>query len=116
MATVGPILEDWIPVPDAVHLNRAIAGWAAATGPLYRRLAHALIAAIERGDLPDGTVLPPERLLAAELAVSRTTVIGAFDLVKALGLIEGQQGRGTVVTARAAASPASFAGELYTAV
>ena len=38
----------------------------------------------ERGDLSHGTTLPPERLLAGTLAVSRTTVIGAFDLVNVM--------------------------------
>jgi DNA-binding GntR family transcriptional regulator len=49
--------------------------WSTRTGPLYRRLAEALRAAIERGELPMGTRLPPERVLARLLDVSRTTVV-----------------------------------------
>ena len=49
--------------------------WSAGTGPMYSRLAHAMRSAIERGELPGGSRLPPERPLAEALEVSRTTVV-----------------------------------------
>ena len=42
--------------------------------PLYLQLYHALRQAILGGQLSAGTQLPPTRVLASELAISRTTV------------------------------------------
>jgi DNA-binding transcriptional MocR family regulator len=66
-------------------------------GPRYRRLAEALRAAIQRGDLPAGVLLPPERLLARQLAVSRSTVVAAYDLLRDEQLVDRRQGSGTRV-------------------
>ena len=75
--------------------------WTAGAGPLYRRLAERLRTAIEHGELPPGTVLPPERLLAQALAVSRTTVVGAYDLLRGEAVLESRQGSGTWVRSAA---------------
>jgi len=72
--------------------------WTAGDGPLYKRLAERLQLGIERGELPAGARLPPERLLARALAVSRTTVVGAYDMLRAHGALESRQGSGTWVT------------------
>jgi DNA-binding transcriptional MocR family regulator len=66
-------------------------------GPLYRQLADALRRAVDRGEIPLGTVLPPERALAKALAVSRATVVAAYDRLKADGWLESRQGSGTWV-------------------
>lgn len=89
--------------------------WATGGGPLYAALADALRAAIERGELPEGTVLPPERELAGRLHVSRTTVVGAYGALKEAGVLASRQGRGTWVAAAAAprAGDVAFSGELY---
>ncbi len=77
----------------------AIAGWADhGHGNLSQRLAYGLRRLIDAGLLAPGAVLPPERALAAELAVSRSTVTAALDLLRAEGLLTSRQGRGTVVT------------------
>src|SRR5688500_17951924 len=73
--------------------------WTAGDGPLYRRLADRLQQGITRGELPAGVRLPPERLLAQALAVSRTTVVGAYDRLRAQGILESRQGSGTWVAA-----------------
>ncbi len=84
-----------------------LSGWTtAATGPLYRRLAEAIRAAIRRGELSSGTRLPTERALAAELSVSRSTVVAAYDLLRGEGWLESRQGSGTWV--RRHASVARF--------
>lgn len=91
--------------------------WSGAGGPLYLALAAALRGAMERGELPAGTVLPPERDLAQRLHVSRTTVVGAYRALKESGQLESRQGRGTWVlgpTAPAPSSEIAFSGELYT--
>jgi DNA-binding transcriptional MocR family regulator len=71
--------------------------WSTRSGPLYRRLAEAVRASIERGDLPVGTRLPPERVLARVLDVSRTTVVQAYDRLRAEDWLESRQGSGTWV-------------------
>ena len=76
-----------------------LGAWQAAPGPLYRRLAAAIAAAVAAGRLPAGSRLPAERPLAAALAVSRTTVIGAYDLMREEGWVESRRGSGTRVRA-----------------
>lgn len=78
--------------------------WSSRSGPLYRRLADALRAAIERGDIEVGRRLPPERALARQLAVSRTTVVQAYDVLRSDEWLESRQGSGTWVS-KAPASP-----------
>jgi DNA-binding transcriptional MocR family regulator len=66
-------------------------------GPLYRCLSDALKRAIDRGEIPLGTVLPPERTLARSLSVSRATVVAAYDRLKTEGWLQSRQGSGTWV-------------------
>ena len=56
-------------------IQQILGEWQRGDGPLYRRLAAALRAAIERGDLAAGARLPAQRVLARWLEVSRTTVV-----------------------------------------
>lgn len=78
----------------------AIAGWAdSGHGNLSQRLAYGLRRLIDAGLLAPGSPLPPERTLAAELAVSRSTVTAALDLLRADGVLTSRQGRGTFVAA-----------------
>jgi DNA-binding transcriptional MocR family regulator len=81
--------------------------WASGTGPMYTRLAQAMRSAIESGELPGGTRLPPERPLAEALEVSRTTVVLAYQRLRDEGLVESRQGSGSWVPRRAGASPPS---------
>src|SRR5262249_59201950 len=57
----------------------------------------ALAAAAERQDLLPGMKLPPERALAAQLGVARTTVSAAYGQLERSGLVHRRQGRGTHV-------------------
>ena len=76
----------------------AIAGWADhGHGNLSQRLAYGLRRLIDAGLLAAGSPLPPERTLAAELAVSRSTVTAALDLLRADGVLVSRQGQGTFV-------------------
>ena len=79
-----------------VHL---LGSWADGSGPVYQRLADAIRASIERGDIPPETRLPSERRLAERLAVSRTTVVSAFQQLRSGQWIESRQGSGTSVRA-----------------
>jgi DNA-binding transcriptional MocR family regulator len=79
------------------HLAGVLAMSFDGEGPLYRQLSDALKYAIDRGEIPLGTVLPPERSLARSLAISRATVVAAYDRLKAEGWLESRQGSGTWV-------------------
>lgn len=69
----------------------------ATRGPLFRRLARSVAAAVDRGALRRGTRLPAERQLAAALGVSRGTVVAAYDDLVADGVVERRRGSGTYV-------------------
>ena len=73
--------------------------------PAYQQIATRLAAMIRDGSLPPGERLPPDRSLARELGLSRTTVVAAYDELKAAGLVRGRQGSGTVRRARPGAEP-----------
>src|SRR3984957_18139932 len=65
------------------------------------QLEHALRQAVTRGSLPAGALLPPSRVLAAELGVSRSLVVGAYEQLVLEGYLEARQGAGTRVRAQA---------------
>jgi len=71
--------------------------WSSGRGPLYLLLAARLRRLIDDGELPPGALLPPDRALAGALAVGRTTVVAAYDLLRAEGRITRRQGSGTRV-------------------
>ena len=70
----------------AAALVELIGPWADGADPLNEQLADALARAIEIGMLPAGTKLPAERELARELALSRTTIVAAYDRLRLAGL------------------------------
>jgi DNA-binding transcriptional MocR family regulator len=78
--------------------------WSDGPGPLHRKLSDGLRRAIERGHLPAGERLPSERELASRLAVSRSTVVTAYDTLREQGLLESRQGSGTRICAGLARS------------
>jgi GntR family transcriptional regulator/MocR family aminotransferase len=65
--------------------------------PLSRQLYDRLRATILSGQLGSGFRLPATRTLAAELGISRNTVLLAYDQLLAEGYIEGKAGSGTTV-------------------
>ncbi|HEY7122878.1 MAG TPA: PLP-dependent aminotransferase family protein [Ktedonobacterales bacterium] len=67
--------------------------------PIYAQIRERLALLIRRGDLPAGTRLPPERQLADDLHINRTTVVRAYSDLAAAGLVHAHVGRGTVVQA-----------------
>ena len=67
--------------------------------PLYSHLVSLLETAIAKGELPSGTRVPPERALAQQLKISRTTVVSAYRELESRGLLRGYVGRGTFVCA-----------------
>ncbi|MFT5301189.1 MAG: GntR family transcriptional regulator/MocR family aminotransferase, partial [Mariniblastus sp.] len=66
--------------------------------PLATQLYDEISRAILEGQLAKGFRLPSTRGLAADLGVSRTTVINAFDQLAAEGYLTGTVGKGTFVS------------------
>lgn len=86
----------------------ALGGWSQGSGPVYLRLANEARSAILRGDVPAGSRVPAERNLARLLAVSRTTVVSAYEILRQEGWLESRRGSGTRVRTgpRRASGPA----------
>lgn len=70
--------------------------------PLYLSVAAALARAIEKGDFPVGSLLPPEMELCERFGVSRHTIRAASRRLTELGLIHARAGIGTTVRAQRA--------------
>ncbi|GAB3704461.1 winged helix-turn-helix domain-containing protein [Mariniluteicoccus flavus] len=64
---------------------------------LYEQLADHITSFIEAQGLGPGDRLPPERALAAELGVSRTTLSRALVALEVRGRVEVQHGNGAVI-------------------
>ncbi|TPG44953.1 PLP-dependent aminotransferase family protein [Rhodanobacter glycinis] len=67
-------------------------------GPHYAQLTRAMKTAILDGRMAAGSRLPPTRVLAHELELSRTTVLAAYEQLRAEGFIDGRVGSGSYVT------------------
>ena len=68
-------------------------------GPKYLALTRSLREAIRRGELEEGTRLPPVRDLAWRLGMTPGTVARAYQIATQEGLLEAAVGRGTFVAA-----------------
>lgn len=68
--------------------------------PVFQQIRDRIISLIEQGALLPGDCLPPTRVLASDLGVHRSTVVRAYDDVRALGLLEGRSGAYTTVRKR----------------
>ncbi len=75
--------------------TRALGPWSAGDGTLQQRLERAVQSIIEREAWDTAHPLPPDRVLARTLGVSRTTVIGAYEALASRELIERRHGSGT---------------------
>lgn len=67
--------------------------------PLYERIRRNLLAQIDSGQLPEGSLLPPEPELCEAFGVSRITLRRAIGELCREGRLMRQQGRGTVILA-----------------
>lgn len=66
--------------------------------PMYIQIFEQIKRQIIIGELKPGYRLLPERKLATELGVNRSTILNAYNKLKAEGLVESKVGQGTVVT------------------
>ena len=79
--------------------------------PVYRQIEEAITAGIRSGRLRVGTRLPPERTLAQQLGVDRTTVVAAYRNLAAEGWVAPLVGRGTVISGIPAARRPTASGD-----
>ncbi len=73
-------------------------------GALHGQLVRALKQAVLGGRLPAGARLPPTRLLAQQLRLSRNTVLAAYEQLRAEGFLQARVGAGSYVAVPAAAA------------
>jgi DNA-binding transcriptional MocR family regulator len=90
-------------VVDTDVLVPILGDWNGNGRPLNESLADALAAAVQRGDLEPGAVLPAERTLAHSLSVSRGTVVAAYRRLRDQGLASTRHGSGTTIDGAARA-------------
>ena len=65
--------------------------------PLYQQLVDEIKTLIARGELAEGTLLPPVRQVASDLGVNLNTVAFAYRRLQKEGLIRVRHGSGAVV-------------------
>ena len=65
--------------------------------PIYQQLVDEIKTLIARGELAEGTSLPPVRQVAADLGVNLNTVAFAYRKLQKEGLIRVRHGSGAVV-------------------
>lgn len=92
---------------DQVKWAALLSNWTKGSGSFYVRLSQTLRGHIQSGHLAPWELLPAERSLAAQLGISRSTVVTAYDLLAAENWIVRQRGSGTRV-ARTAPRTASL--------
>jgi len=86
-----------MPRPRAIISIPSLGAGDRAGGQVGRQIAQALRAAITKGELKPGELLPSTRALAASLRVARGTVVEAFEQLQAEGYLESRIGAGTRV-------------------
>lgn len=73
--------------------------------PLQAQLCGAIRRLVQEGRLASGDRLPPSRALAAELSISRLTVVTAYDQLVGEGYVIGRRGAGMFVAPDLAGLP-----------
>jgi len=68
--------------------------------PFYRQVVDEIKALIARGELVEGSSLPPVRQVASDLGVNLNTVAFAYRKLQQEGLVQIKHGSGAMVTSR----------------
>lgn len=66
--------------------------------PLYQQISDEMERSIIHGEYPPGSFLPSERKLAERLEVNRSTVVQAYEELRARGIVQSISGSGTMVS------------------
>ncbi len=72
---------------------------------MYLLLFEAIRSTIESGAIPENTKMPPSRLLAEHLDISRSTVVKAYNLLTENKMLSSRHGSGYVVSGISKQSP-----------
>lgn len=78
-----------------MHLDRE------SSVPAYLQIRDRIVALVDEGALRPGDRLPTSRALAESIGVHRSTVVRAYDEIRALGYLESRSGSYTTVRRRA---------------
>ena len=81
-------------VPRSSTPKRALPSIGAGPEPAYRQVRNLIADQIRSGEIPQGSQLPAERLLAEQLDVSRVTLRRALTALHEDGLVTPSHGRG----------------------
>jgi DNA-binding transcriptional MocR family regulator len=68
--------------------------------PVYRQICDRIVILVEEGVLRSGDRLPPTRALAASIGLHRSTVVRAYDELRALGYLESRSGSYSTIRRR----------------
>ena len=68
--------------------------------PIYRQVVDEIKGLIARGELGEGSSLPPVRQVAADLGVNLNTIAFAYRQLQKEGLIKVRHGSGAIVKSR----------------
>ena len=68
--------------------------------PIYQQVVDGIKELVARGELQDGTALPPVRQVAADLGVNLNTIASAYRRLQKEGLIRIRHGSGAIVISR----------------
>jgi GntR family transcriptional regulator len=68
--------------------------------PFYRQVVDEIKSLIARGELQEGSSLPPVRQVATDLGVNLNTIAFAYRTLQKEGLIKVRHGSGAIVTSR----------------
>jgi DNA-binding transcriptional MocR family regulator len=71
------------------------------TRPAYLQIRDQIIALVDEGTLRPGDRLPPTRTLGESVGVHRSTVVRAYDEIRALGYLESRSGSYSTIRRRA---------------
>src|SRR5688500_2442697 len=80
------------------HVERGKVAGRPPDGPVNRQIYELMRQVILRGELAAHSKLPSSRELAADIGLSRNTVIAAYQQLLAEGYIEARAGSGTFVS------------------
>lgn len=68
--------------------------------PFYRQIVDEIKGLIARGELREGSSLPPVRQVASDLGVNLNTIAVAYRKLQKEGLVKVKHGSGAIVTSR----------------
>src|SRR5258708_26792766 len=82
---------------NPIEVGERLGRWSSGSAPVPGLLSARLRQLIDEGELPPGEPLPPDRALASALAVGRSTVVAAYELLRQDERIVRRQGSGPQV-------------------